>query len=194
MAKPVDPQELNNADFRWFVLHFPAVLLKRAKLQRSSFVAVGMALAQFGSYEFGTNVNPSQKLIHTLTGAHEDTIKKVYSLLKDCEALEVTGSHQGINGGQPSEIFRFRRSLTVEQVLDRRAAMEWKERANPTGESANPTGEDNRNVLKEQNCSVANAPSPAPSSLGLKARDGAVDELISSSWMSSDLDQLLAGI
>lgn len=207
MAKPIDPQQLNNADFRWFILHFPAVLLKNAKIQRSSFVAVGMALAQYGNYEYGTNVNPSQKLIHTLTGAHEDTIKKVYDVLKEHEVLEVTGSHQGVNGGQPSEIFRFRKSLTVIQVLNRRAAKEWEEKANPTGESANPTGEsanptgeDNRNVLEEHNGSVAITPSPAP--VVALSPDGASDcavtpdDTIRDSWMDrdSEIDVLLAGI
>lgn len=194
--KVTDPQQLNNAEFRWFVLHFPAVLLKKAKIQRTSFVAVGLALAQHGSYQYGTNVNPSKKLIHNLTGAHEDTIKKVYDVLKDCKAIEVTGTHQGVNGGQPSEIFRFRKSRAVEQVLERRAAQEWKERANPTGESANtagesanPTPDDNRNFRKELNGSLADATSPAPASLGLTARDGAVEEV-----GTPELDPLLEGI
>lgn len=131
-SRPADPYRLNNADFRWFILRFPAVAVKRAKINRSSFVAVGMALAQFGSYEYGTNVNPSQKLIHTLTGVQEDTIKKVYNLLKEVGALQITGKHQGVNGGRPSEIFQFRRSQAVADVLKRRAAKERKERANPS--------------------------------------------------------------
>lgn len=205
-----DPTRLNNADFRWFIFHFPAVALKNARIKRSSFVAVGMALAQFGNYEHGTNVNPSVKLIHTLTGAHEDTIKKVYDLLKEHGALEVTGKHQGVNGGQPSEIFRFRRSHTVGEVLKARSAMAWKQRANPTAESANPiaaaanpTAEDNRNVRKERNCSVADAPSLSPTgslpdgrakaSEEQEHEEKTTDELIASSWLQGDSLEELFG-
>ena len=179
-AKPVDPNQLVHADFRWFVTHFPAEHLKAKKIKRTSFVAVGLTLAQFGRYEDGTRVRPSTKTLHMLTGAHEDTIKKVLDLLVALHVLEVVGLHQGENGGQPYPEFRFRKSAAVKLVLAKRNAADWDElrpptesrdpepsqpvRANPTAEVANPTAEDNRNTSNTSNSSVANAPSPLSSS------------------------------
>ncbi|WP_295832922.1 hypothetical protein [uncultured Microbacterium sp.] len=178
-AKPVDPNELVHADFRWFITHFPAEHLKAKKIKRTSFVAVGLTLAQFGRYEDGTRVRPSTKALHMMTGAHENTIKKVLDLLVALHVLEVVGLHQGENGGQPYREFRFRRSAAVKLVLAKRNATDWDElrpkprdperqpqpiRANPTAEVANPTAEDNRNTSNTSNSSVANAPSSLSSS------------------------------
>ncbi len=171
-----DPRMLNHADFRWFVLHFPEAALKDAKLARTSFVAVALALSMYGDYATGTRVNPSKKLLHNQTGAHNDTITKVIEVLMQSGAIEVTGTHQGDNGGKPSEVFRFRRSHAVEKVLAKRDAKDWRkasnttgepgnttgEPGNTTGEPGNTTGEDNRNSMNPSNHSVADAPSPPP--------------------------------
>ncbi|WP_431806376.1 hypothetical protein [Microbacterium paraoxydans] len=191
-AKPVDPQQLNHADFRWFILHVPTLAHKG--IRRTSWVAIGLALAQYGDYRTGERVNPSKKLLHKQTGAHNDTITKVIDVLKANGALQATGRHQGVNGGQPYEVFSFRRSPAVEKVLSKRDAYDWHERASvgpepgstspePASVSPEPASvspEDNRNitnVMNESNVSVEDSPSPAPVVAQPSARDGAADEL-----------------
>lgn len=177
---PVDPLQLNHADFRWFIMHFPAILLKEAKIQRPTFVAVGMVLAQFGDYKTGTKINPSAKALHNLTGAHPDTIRKIIAVLTATNALEITEHHQGKNGGQPYPVYRFRKSPEVARVLAKRDAKEWTKRASATGESASAigepgsatgesassTGEDNRNIMNTMNRkNGSDESSPVPAAL-----------------------------
>ncbi|MCC2031942.1 hypothetical protein [Microbacterium allomyrinae] len=219
--KILAPGALSHSEFRWFVLHFPTLALKRAGVSRPSFVAVGMTLAQFGDYETGTRVNPSKKALHRLTGAHHETITKVLDVLKTNGAIEVVELHQGRNGGQPSEVFEFRRSPEVEKVLSKRDAEGWTERASATGEPGSATGEPgsatgepgsatgehNRNlsnVMNDKNRSVADAPSPASSDADSSKKNSLrADEIHlmmdtqeeDSSWLDTkDLDALLADL
>lgn len=212
---PADPKALNHADFRWFILHYPALLLKDAKIHRTTFVAVGMALAQFGDYATGTRVNPSLKLIRNLTGAHHSSIVKVIDALKACGALEVVDQHQGSNGGSPSEVFRFRRSAAVVQVLAKRDAQDWKrvgdvagdpgditgepgditgEPGDVAGEPGDITGEDNRKLLtkkNEMNVPVADAPETMPAALSPAALSMGEDlNEESGAWYEDLLDEM----
>ncbi|MCR2785427.1 MULTISPECIES: hypothetical protein [unclassified Microbacterium] len=198
---PADPQELKHADFRWFLLHFPDVALRNAKVSRTSFVAVGMALSMYGNYERGTGVSVTLHGLRKVSGAHHYTIVKVIDLLKKVGALEVTGLSQSKNGGKPSEEFRFRRSKSVSQTLDKRDNGAWGndtgepgndtgEPGNDTGEPGNDTGEDNRNISNVSNFSngsVAYAPSPSPSSLSPSGRDEERDEEIRDERSEADL-------
>jgi hypothetical protein len=185
--------------------------LKDAKIQRTSFVAVGLALAQFGDYRTGTRVNPSAKALHNLTGAHHDTIRKVLKVLKVNGALEVVDSHQGANGGQPYEVYRFRKSPAVVKVLAKRDAQGWTERASAAGEPASATGEpghvtgepasaageDNRNIsneMNEKNRSVDESPSPAPVVAQPSARDGAVNQKVEMNDLDKWLMELTEGL
>ncbi|GAA1523094.1 hypothetical protein HD600_000203 [Microbacterium ginsengiterrae] len=186
----VDANQLNHADFRWFILHYPAFLIQGG-IRRTSWVAIGLTLAQFGDYATGTRVNPSKKLLHHLTGAHHTTITKMLEYLKRQGVLEVTDKHQGRNGGQPYEVFRFRRNDLVKEILEKRDAHDWPQQASPipapasaTPEPANAgtepataSPEDNRNDSNEMNVKNRSGnPSPAPVVAPPSARDGAAEE------------------
>lgn len=197
--KTLDPAQLNAADFRWFILHYPSAALKRGGIQRPSWVAVGLALSMHCDYKTGTKVRATKKLLHNQTGAHFDTVTKVLEVLKVVGALEFVEWHQSPNGGKPSEAFRFRRSPDVQRVLEKRDAQAWRikdgnstgEPSNSTGEPSNSTGEDNRNISNDMNCSVAKAPSPAPD-VALSpdgASDGAEDEEMSINSFLAQADE-----
>lgn len=200
---PPDPEALTHADFRWFLMYFPDVVLKARKVQRLSLTSVGMMLAQFGNYETGTGIRVSQTALADITGASRNTVKKVLDVLKEAGAIEVV-DHQR-RGGKPSENYRLRKSSFVAKVLDiknrhhqRDEAVngpqmsiqddEWSsdEHSLSPGEHSLSPGEHNKNSQNEKNCSVADAPSPAPSSLSLTARDGAVGDV----WEGFDFEAL----
>ncbi|MFJ4160258.1 hypothetical protein [Microbacterium testaceum] len=207
MAKPIDPQQLSAPEFRLFITHFPDHYLRDSGLKGTTFFAVGMALAQFGDYATGERVRPTQKALADTARVDPRTVKEVLKVLVHSGALEETTPQR--HAGSPSRTFRFRRSDFVSRVLVTQDRHWTPLQMNKTGVHPLPTGvhplpdastPNNKNRQNGKNCSVAEAPSPAPV-VALSpdgASDGAVtpDEFISESWLDGDseIDLLLAGV
>ncbi|MCK6080092.1 hypothetical protein KZX37_05585 [Microbacterium sp. EYE_5] len=178
-AEPADPYELQAWEFRRFARFTPTYFLKANKIERPSFYAVCMALAEFGTFKTGEDVRPTQVALADITGLSTATVRKVLAFLERAQAVEVVDLQR--HGGSPSKVYRFRRSKFVADVM-RTEDRDWKpdESASrnhrPTqAERVGTTAPLSRNHSttecepqthnkdsKELKGSNANAPSPAP--------------------------------
>ncbi|MBB3158654.1 hypothetical protein FHS07_002350 [Microbacterium proteolyticum] len=223
MAKPSDPQQLSAPEFREFLEHIPNYTLALNGITRRAVWGVGMSLAQHVDYGSGTRARATQITLAEDSGTDRKTVRRVLTFLKAKEVLKVTGE-QRHNVGTTSEIYSFRRSVFVDQVLNLKdrhwtpeafteetSAEEIPQAQTPEAKQevvnsspeglysplegcAIPIGGVRNPHNKTCNTGKTLAPTVALSPDG--ASDGAVkiDDVISESWMGSEVDFLVAGI
>jgi hypothetical protein len=216
--KTPNPGQLKPFEFQEFVHHFPHAALKKAGIKRYAFVCVSMELTRYGNFETGTQLRPSIGELADASGVSEPTVRRVLAYLRAIEALVCTGEHRH-GGGSPIQEHRFNRSIVVRDVLAIRDRDHGRVKQGTTqaaqGESREPlrvkqetpegkAGDHDRKSQKIKGNSLADAPSPAPSSLLPSASDGAAEETQRlSEWDSEALlaevgtlsvEELLAGI
>lgn len=114
-AVPADPYELQAWEFRRFARFTPTYFLKANKIERPSFYAVCMALAEFGTFKTGEDVRPTQVALADITGLSTATVRKVLAFLERARAVQVVDLQR--HGGSPSKVYRFRKSRFVADVL-----------------------------------------------------------------------------
>lgn len=122
-AVPADPHELQAWEFRRFARFTPTYFLRASKIERPSFYAVCMALAEFGTFKTGEDVRPTQVALADITGLSTATVRKVLAFLERAQAVEVVDLQR--HGGSPSKVYRFRKSKFVAEVL-RIEDRDWK--------------------------------------------------------------------
>lgn len=201
-----DPHALRPWEFQEFVQYFPDAALQKVKIKRGQFVAVAMMLSRHGTFKTGTTIRPSVATLADESGISEPTVRKVLAYLRDIGVLAVTGTHRNPGGGTPVTVYQLRRNDKVDHVLrikDRDYGRGKRETAvSGPGENGEPlrgkweTAEGqvenhNRNNKNDKNHSLAEAHSPAPSTLQASPGVGAaMTDPDSSDWIDTFLAEV----